>query len=170
MGKLGRTVLALALLVAASGCSVAPMAQACPAIAHSTVIPVKITGPHASSVAAVQICSNDNDCSSGIPVQAPQQPSAAPFPPPVPPSSAAPTGSKEVPPGPFTYFSTSHISHGDWQIETGMVQPAAVTAQALNPQCVVLARAEASLEWTRISGSEGCGGNQRSTPILLTTS
>jgi hypothetical protein len=170
MGKWGRTALALALLVAATGCSVPPVARACPAIAHSTVIPVGITGTHASSVAAVQICSDDNDCSSGIPVQAPQQPSATPSPPPVPPSSAAPTASKEVPRGPFAHFRTSQISHEAWQIETEMVQPAAVTAQALNSQGVVLATAEASLEWTRISGSEECGGNQRSTPILLTTS
>lgn len=169
MGTLGRSALLLASLLTAAGCSVPPVAQACPLIAHSTVIPVEITGPTTSSVAVVQICSNANDCSSGVPVQAPRQPSAVPSPPPIPPSNPASTANEELPPAPFASFRTSRISDGAWEIETEMVQPKVVTAQALDSEGDVLARVEASLAWTRISGSDECGGNQRSTPILVET-
>lgn len=64
---------------------------------------------------------------------------------------------------------TSRIDQQNWQIETDMVAPTAVTAQALDVHGVVLVRDEASLEWTRISGSEQCGGDSRSMPILLDT-
>lgn len=165
MGKLGVPAAAFVFLLAASGCSVPPVSQACPAIGHSTVIPVQISGSLAGSVAAVQICSDEEDCSRGVPVGAPLEASV----PPVPSANATQTPAGADPAGPFSHFMTSRIDQANWQIETDMVTPTAVTAQALDLRGRILVRTEAALEWTRISGSEQCGGNARSTPILLNT-
>jgi hypothetical protein len=166
MGILGRTA-ALALVMAVSGCSLTAGGLACTAIGHSTVIPIEITGPQMSSVAAVQLCSDDNDCSSGTPFEAPKPLRTVQPSPPELPGIPASTASNNAPSGPFSYFRTSYLSHGHWEIQTDMVQPSAVTARALDLDGVVLAEVEASLEWTRISGTEECGGNQRSTTIFL---
>lgn len=168
MGKLVVPVAAFVLLLASSGCSSPPVPRECPAIGYSTVIPVQISGSRAGLVAAVQVCSEEQDCSKGVPFGPPLEPSAPPAPPaPSADATSAPSddGSARL----FSHFMTSRIDQQNWQIETDMVAPTAVTAQALDVHGVVLVRDEASLEWTRISGSEQCGGDSRSMPILLDT-
>lgn len=50
-----------------------------------------------------------------------------------------------------------------------MVQPGEVTARALSADGEILASTETGLEWTRVGGSEQCGGPMRATSILLDT-
>lgn len=132
-------------------------------------IPVKIDGSLASSIAAVQLCADEDGCSSGVPVQGPQQPTGTPSPPSAPDSLTAPAEAPSDSTGAFSHFITSRLSDKNWEIETNMVQPAGITAQALGDDGAILARTEAALEWTRTGGSEECGGPARSTPIRLDT-
>ncbi len=167
----GAITAALVTLTAASGCSAPPAVTACPAIAHSTVVPVEISGSRASSVVAVKLCSDEEGCSNGVPVQPPQQPTATlpPPPPPPPDTFATPAPQQSQPTELFSQFITSRISEEKWEVQTSMVQPAEVTAQALDASGTILAITQAPLEWTRIGGSEECGGPSRSTPVRLDT-
>lgn len=168
MRKLGAVLAASVLLTAVIGCSMQVVPTACPALGHSTVIPIEVSGSRADAVAAVQICSDNDCCSSGEPVQPPQEPVEQQAPKP-PGSLAMPATHKSEPVSLFSSFNASQISEENWEIGTDMVQPAAVTVQALDSSGEVLVRTEAALEWTRISGSEECGGDARSTTVRVDT-
>lgn len=171
MGKQRVPAAALILLVTSSGCASAPVPRACPLIGYLTVIPVQISGSRAGLVAAVQVCSEEQDCSKGVPAGPPLEASVPPAPP-TPPASlsdATPAPPDDGSAGPFSHFITSRNDQENWQIQTDMVTATEVTAQALDVDGMVLVRDEVALEWTRISGSEQCCGDSRSTPILLDT-
>lgn len=167
MRNFGAVLGASVLLTAVIGCSMQVVPTACPAIGHSTVIPIEVIGTRAGAVAAVQICSDDG-CSSGVPVQPPQEPVEQQ--PPKPPGSlGTPVTHQPEPVSLFSSSRASRVSEESWEIETDMVQPAEVTVQALDSFGEVLVRTEAALEWTRISGSEECGGDARSSTVRLNT-
>jgi hypothetical protein len=77
--------------------------------------------------------------------------------------------SRADPSGPYSSFTTTRLSEESWEIETGMVLPEEVMVQALDAQGLILAEVKETLEWTRINGTEECGGNTRSNPIRLIT-
>ena len=168
MGKLGAALAASVVLTAVVGCSTQVVPTACPAIGYSTVVSVEVSGPRTDAVAAVQICSDDDGCSNGAPLQAPSDPLESPsLKPPSP--LVTPETHQSEPVSLFSSFFTFRISEKSWEIGTGMVQPTVAIVQALDSSGEVLARTEAALEWTRIGGSEQCGGNTRSTTVRLDT-
>lgn len=169
MRKLSAVLAASVVLTAVIGCSTPVIPRDCPAIGHSTVIPIEVGGPRADDVVAVQICSDEDGCSTGVPVQAPHEPMRDPSPKPPSPMAMSATSQSEPAASLFASFRTTRSSEKNWKIETDMVQPATATFQALGSSGEVLVRTEAALEWTRISGSEECGGNARSTTVSLDT-
>lgn len=167
MGKREATPSALVLLVLLTGCSNPSLPPACPALAYSTVIAVEISGGRADAVAAVRVCSEENECSDGSPVAVPRstaRPSNTP-------EAGSPSiGTDPAPSGPFSSFTTSRLNSGEWEIETAMVLPDSVTVQALDINSQVLAQGDGTLKWTRINGTEECGGNASAGPVVLTVS
>lgn len=121
-----------------------------------------------ATVSAFVLLTAVSGCSTGEPAQAPQQPVKSLLPKPSE-SLATPAPHQSEPATLFSSFRTSRISQEKWRIETGMVQPPAVTVQALDSYGEVLVRIDAALDWTRISGSEECGGDARSTTVHIDT-
>jgi hypothetical protein len=89
--------------------------------------------------------------------------------PPAPNTEPAAGTSRATPSGPYSSFTTARLSEASWEIETGMVFPEEVTVRALDSQGLILTEVKKTLEWTRINGTEECGGNTRSNPIRLNT-
>lgn len=173
MGKRVATRSAPILLILLTGCSSPSSLPACPAIAYSTIIAVELSGGGAGAVAAVRVCSQDNECSDGSPVEVPRQASegARTALPSTAPEAGDPLiGTDLAPSGPISSFTASRLSLGEWEIETAMVLPDSVNVQALDGDSRVVAQVDEVLTWTRISGTEECGGNARSGPVVLTVS
>ncbi|MDR7081160.1 hypothetical protein J2X01_000429 [Arthrobacter ginsengisoli] len=172
--KLGIAKLAVALLLAAgtAGCS-GPIA--CPAIAWSNSLTVTLDGS-VENVALVELCAADV-CSVRMdsPVPFPStsvSPGAVPAPvAPGPPSAlSAPPSISPLPASssmPFSSYTASRIDDRTWKVSFLMQSPKHVTVRALAADGTVLAEREVDLGWTRVGGSEQCGGPATAGPIGL---
>ncbi|WP_193342733.1 hypothetical protein [Pseudarthrobacter sp. AB1] len=150
--KSGWRILGTSLLVAmglpTTGCSVI-----CPAVGYASVITVNVEG-NAAAVDEVQLCS-DQGCSERLPDYGPAVPmkSVQPgLPSPTAPSPAAPS----TPPVAFLGTRTDAKTWTFSISQRGL--PKHVTVRALAPNKTVLAEQENDLVWTRVGGSEQCGG------------
>ncbi|WP_146069165.1 hypothetical protein [Arthrobacter sp. ZGTC412] len=153
------------LAVSTAGCATPGV---CPAIGWSNSAIVVLDGP-VDGVAKVQFCL-DGNCSMtpqpstapkntvtpGVSASAGQAESAAPATP------GTPVGDSKYSP-----FSGKKIDDRTWQFSTAMNAPKKATVRALAASGEVLAAREVDLTWTRVGGSEQCGGPSTTGPIPL---
>ncbi|MFF1254855.1 hypothetical protein ACFVYC_20500 [Pseudarthrobacter sp. NPDC058329] len=155
------------LLILVSGTAGCATPGVCPAIGWSNSATVVLDGP-VDGVDTVQFCP-DGACSiTPQPTTAPKS-TIAPGPSAIPGQAAtavpaapgADSGSKYSP-----YFGKK-IDDRTWQFSAPMNAPAKATVRALAASGEVLAAREVELTWTRVGGSEQCGGPSTAGPITL---
>ena len=141
------------------GCSVLPQ-LACPAIGWVNMASVTLEGA-VQKVDTVQLCV-DGACSITadqlqrldepltIATELPDAQGPAP--------TSAPT---TVPP------IASRIDDHTWTFQVGMSAPKAVIVRARSADGTVLAEREVTLKWTRVGGTEQCGGPSEAGPVIL---
>ncbi len=152
----------LVAVLAASLAGCAP--EACPAIGWSSSLTVELTGD-TSPVHLVELCS-EGTCSG--PVQRAPDTGAKNFLP-VPSTGAVSRGpvsegTELEEPSPY---SASRVDDNTWHMGFMMQTPTAVTVRALTAGGKVLAEENFTLEWTRVGGSEQCGGPMKADPVVL---
>lgn len=154
-GILNMAVLLVAA-VPAAGCS-----TVCPAVGYASIITVTVAGDN-SAVDEVQLCSNlgcsERQADYGLPVPiktvAPDTPT---------PTETAP-GSTHTP-APFLGTRTAPDT---WAFTVSSAPlPQHVALRALSAGRTLLAQQETDLVWTRVGGSEQCGGPVTTPPIIL---
>ena len=175
--KAGPARLAVALLLglATAGCSgEAPVA--CPAIAWSNSLTVSLDGAVAN-VSRVEFCADDV-CSvrADGPVRVPEtlvSPGSVPPPdttqpgaPPAGAPGAAPSGTAPSAP-PYSPFTVARVDERTWKVSLMMRAPKTATITAYSADGSVLARRDVELGWTRVGGSEACGGPGTAGPVRL---
>lgn len=157
--------LLLILAISTAGCATPGV---CPAIGWSNSATVVLDGP-VDGVAKVQFCP-DGICSvtpqpstapkstiaPGLPALPGQAETAAPATP------GQPVGDPDYSP----YFGKK-IDDRTWQFSTPMSAPKKATVRAMAASGEVLAEREVDLTWTRVGGSEQCGGPSTAGPITL---
>ena len=174
-------MLAVATLLAAgtAGCSgVAP--NACPALAWFNSVTVSLDGS-ADKVHLVELCA-DGVCSvrADGPVRVPYSPvspGAVPAPVTTLPVTALPAPSASLPvtalPAPsasepaYSPFTASRVDERTWRVSLLMRSPTTVTLTAYSADGTVLARRGLEPGWTRVGGSEACGGPATAGPVRL---
>ena len=177
--KRGPGVLAVATLLAAgtAGCSgVAP--NACPALAWFNSVTVSLDGS-ADKVHLVELCADDV-CSvrADGPVRVPEtsvSPGAVPAPVTALPGTALPAPSASLsgtalPPTSepaYSPFTASRVDERTWRVSLLMRSPKTVTLTAYSADGTVLARRGLEPGWTRVGGSEACGGPSTAGPVRL---
>ncbi len=155
--KLGRGILgvvaALAgVVVPSAGCTI----NACPAIGYARTLTVNIEG-NVAAVSDVRVC-DETGCSQ-------PEPTAAS---PVPMKSVVTEFSPE--PQPTVSYPPFHSHREDqdtWVFTVSSGDPTKVTVRALAADGTVLAEREQELVWTRVGGTEQCGGPVTTPPIQL---
>lgn len=163
----GPAGLAAALLLAAAtaGCS-GPEPNVCPAIAWFNTLTVSLDGS-VDQVSLVEFCA-DGACSvrADGPARAPET-SVAPG------TVPAPATTLPVTPGPsrsvpdYSPFTAARVDDRTWQISLMMRSPKAATIRAYAADGTVLARRDVEPGWTRVGGSEACGGPETAGPVML---
>ncbi len=155
--KSGRGILGVfaALAVVAmpsAGCTI----NACPAIGYVRTLTVHIEG-NIAAVSDVKVC-DETRCSE-------PEPTAAS---PVPLKTVVTEFSPEPQPT-VTYapFYSHREDQDTWVFTVSSGDPAKVTVRALAADGTVLAEREQELVWTRVGGSEQCGGPVTTPPILV---
>ena len=133
--------------------------DACPAIGYVSSLTVNVTG-NAAAVSEVRLCDNKG-CSQPAPTPGP----------PATKETVAPTFAPEVPsptpPASFPPFHGQRTDSDTWVFTLSLGTPSDITVRALGADGAVLAEQEHHLEWTRVGGSERCGGPMATPPILL---
>ena len=173
--KPGAARLALALLLAgaATGCSDS-VPRACPALAWFNSLTVFLDGA-VEKVSQVELCADDvcsvrADGPASFPVTS-VSPGAVPAPEATLPLSPATT--LPVPRAPGTSspasspFTVSRVDDRTWTASLLMRSPKTVTVTAYGPDGSVLARRNVEPGWTRVGGSEACGGPVTAGPVRL---
>ncbi|HEX9086136.1 MAG TPA: hypothetical protein VF867_01255 [Arthrobacter sp.] len=126
----------------------------CPAVGWVSTVTVRLEGD-VTAVDDVELCTAGG-CS--VPDVAPPQPatpkSAVPSPPVDPSPSVAP-------------FASSRTAVNSWVFTVRGRLPDEVTARVLAKGGTLLAEQPSRLEWTRVGGSEECGGPMTTQPITL---
>lgn len=166
MKRLYSVPLSLLLISGAAGCSTPP--GVCPAIGWSNSATVVLDGP-VDQVAKVRFCP-DGVCSiTPQPTTAPKStitPSDGSLPgqaaPAAPATPGAPVAGTQYSP----YFGKK-VDDRTWQFSTPMNAPKRATVRALNAEGDALAERDVELTWTRVGGSEQCGGPLTAGPITL---
>jgi len=158
--KRGWGILNIAVLlvaaVPAAGCS-----TVCPAVGYASIITVTLAGEN-SAVDEVQLCS-DLGCSERQPDYGPPAPIKTVVPGAATPAETLP-GSAHTP-APFLGTRTAPDT---WAFTVSSAPlPQHVTLRALSTDRAVLAEQETDLVWTRVGGSEQCGGPVTTPPIIL---
>ena len=148
----------LAWSPAVVGCS---FSNVCPAIGWINTVAVTLDG-HTQDVAVVELCA-DNVCS--VPHQI-QSTSGEPAPTKTLSPSQLATGTS-LPDATGALFHASQSSEHSWEIATGMSTPKNATVRALSARGEVLAERDVTLNWSRVGGSESCGGPGEADPISL---
>ena len=148
--------LALAVgVVPTTGCSI----NACPAIGYVSSLTVNIEG-NVSAVTEVRVC-DATGCSQPAP-----RPGT-----PMPMKSVVPEFSPEPPsPSPPVSYAPFYGNQEDgdtWAFTMSFGTPDHVTVRALAADGTVLAEQEHDLVWTRVGGTEQCGGPVTTPPIQL---
>jgi hypothetical protein len=133
-----------------TGCSI----NACPAIGYVRTLTVNIEG-NLAAVSEVSVC-NETGCS---------QPTVGT---PLPMKTVVTEFSPEPQPT-VTYapFYGHREDQDTWIFTVGFGDPANVTVRALAADGTVLAEQEHGLVWTRVGGTEQCGGPITTPPIQL---
>ncbi|KRE44558.1 hypothetical protein ASG92_12890 [Arthrobacter sp. Soil736] len=165
MKRLYAVPLSLFLASGAAGCSTP---EACPAIGWSNSATVVLEG-RVDDVAKVQFCA-DGVCSvTPQPTTAPKStitPSDGPI------AGQAATAAP-VTPGtpvrgkPYSPYFGKKVNDRTWQFSATMNAPKGATVRVLNAEGGVLAERDVELTWTRVGGSEQCGGPSKAGPIAL---
>jgi len=148
----------LAWSSAVVGCS---FPTVCPAIGWINTVTVTLEG-QTQDVAGVELCA-DNACS--VPRQ--NQPTSDE---PAPVETLTPSQLATGTPSPGATgvpFHASQSSDHSWEIATGMATPKNATVRALSASGEVLAERDVTLNWSRVGGSESCGGPGEADPISL---
>lgn len=150
-----RLAVALLLAGATAGCS-GSVPNACPALAWFNTLTVALDGS-AERVSLVEFCAEDV-CSvrSDGPVRVPVTS--------VSPGSVPPPATT---PPPFNPFAASRVDDRTWKLSLLMRSPKTVTVTAYAADGSVLARRNVDLGWTRVGGSEACGGPGTAGPVRL---
>jgi hypothetical protein len=135
-----------------TGCSI----NACPAIGYVSTLTVNIEG-NGDAVSDVTVC-------DGTGCSAPEPTAATPVP--------EKTVATEFTPGPqptltFAPFYGRREDGNTWVFTVNSDSPSKVTVRALAADGMVLAEQEHNLVWTRVGGTEQCGGPVTTPPILL---
>ncbi|MDT0168896.1 hypothetical protein [Pseudarthrobacter sp. BRE9] len=159
--KTGWGILGTGLLLAATlgtvGCSFV-----CPASGYASIITVNVEG-NAAAVDEVQMCS-DQGCSQRLPDYAPAIPMKTVQP--GVPGSDTPT--PFIPATPPAAFLGTRTDIDTWAFSISQADlPEHVTVRALGADKAVLAEQRNDLVWTRVGGSEQCGGPVTTPPIIL---
>lgn len=148
------TVLAIGV-VPATGCS----GVACPAIGYVSTLTVNIEG-NAAAVSEVSVC-DKTGCSEPEPTAAtpaPQKTVVTEI------SPGSPEPQPTVSRAPFY----SHREDPDtWAFTLGFGTPSEVTVKAHAADGTVIAEKNQALVWTRVGGTEQCGGPITTPPIQL---
>ena len=141
------------------GCSMLPQI-ACPAIGWVNMASVTLEGAvqkvHTVQLCVAGVCSVTADEMQRldepltIATELPDAQGPAP--------TSAPT---TVPP------IASRIDDHTWTFQVGMSAPKAVIVRARSADGTVLAEREVTLEWTRVGGTEQCGGPGEAGPVIL---
>lgn len=165
--KTGPASLAVALLLAAAtaGCS-GSVPNACPAIAWFNSLTVSLDGA-VEQVSLVEFCA-DGVCSvrADGPVRVPEayvSPGAVPAPATTLAVTAAPVPSRPS----YSPFTVARVDDRTWKVSLMMQSPKTVTIRAYSADASVLAQREVELRWTRVGGSEACGGPETAGPVRL---
>ena len=166
-----RLVVVLLLAVATAGCAVS-VPRACPAIAWSNSLTVSLDGA-AEKVSRVEFCAEDV-CSvrADGPARVPEtvvSPGSVP-PPPSTTLAVTPTPAPTVPtPSAPSYspFTVARIDNRTWKISLMMRSPQTAIITAYAADGSILAQRGVDLGWTRVGGSEACGGPATAGPVRL---
>jgi len=153
-GILGTLAVAMTGVVPLSGC----VTDACPAIGYVSTLTVNVDG-NAAAVRELKPC-DEHRCSVPEPT-----PGTA-----IPKRSIEPTFSPDtVTPAPATYppFTFRKSDDDTWVFTLGLGAPSNVTVSAVGEDGSVLAEQDYELTWTRVGGSERCGGPVTTPPISL---
>lgn len=165
-----RLAAALLLAVATAGCSGAAP-DACPAIAWFNTVAVSLDGS-VEEVSLVEFCA-EGACSvrADGPVRAPAAPvtpGAVPAPATTLAVDPAPSRSMPAPPVPsYSPFTVTRVDDRTWKVSLMMRSPKTVTIKAYSTDGAVLAQRDVELRWTRVGGSEACGGPETAGPVRL---
>lgn len=126
----------------------------CPAVGWGSSITVRLEGD-VTAVSDVELCTAEG-CS--VPGLASPQPAS--------PKSAVPD-SPGGPSAPMAPFDSSRSAVNSWLFTVRGQLPEQVTARVLAEDGKLLAQRQSRLEWTRVGGSEECGGPMTTQPITL---
>ncbi|WP_427007257.1 hypothetical protein [Pseudarthrobacter sp. H2] len=151
--KLAGLAIALLLAGGTAGCS-APIA--CPALAWMNSVTVTLDG-RVEAVSLVELCADDvcsirSDGPATFPVTS-VSPGAMPAP-----ATSAPS---------FNPYYAARVDDRTWTVSLLMRSPERVRVRALSADGAVLAERDVELGWTRVGGSEQCGGPATAGPITL---
>lgn len=144
-----------ALIVAGLQVTACDFPVACPAIGYVSTITVNLEG-HIKEVDEVRLCT-DQGCS----VPAPSA-GTLPMKSIAPDYSPTPEASQPRPP-----FFATQTDADTWVFSLGVGLPEQVTVRAVAIDGTVLAEQDSELVWTRVGGSEQCGGPMATPPITL---
>jgi hypothetical protein len=139
-------------VVPTTGCSI----NACPAIGYARTLTVNIEG-NVGAVSDVRVC-DETRCSE------PEPTAGAPVP-----KKTVITEFSPDPQQTVTYppFHSRREDQDTWVFTVNSGDPARVTVRALAADGTMLAEQEHDLVWTRVGGTEQCGGPVTAPPILL---
>jgi hypothetical protein len=139
-------------VVPTTGCSI----NACPAIGYVRTLTVNIEG-NLAAVSDVSVC-NESGCSQ------PEPTAGTPLP-----MKTVVTEFSPEPQPTVTYapFYSRREDQDTWAFTVSFGDPARVTVRALAADGTALAQQEHDLVWTRVGGSEQCGGPVTTPPIQL---
>lgn len=157
--------LSLLLISGAAGCATQGV---CPAIGWSNSATVVLEGP-VGAVAKVQFCPDGVCSATPQPTTAPKS-TITPTDGALPGQAAATAPATPGTPVPGTVYSINTARKVDdrtWQFNVSMSAPTKATIKALDARGEVLAQRDVDLTWTRVGGSEQCGGPSTAGPITL---
>lgn len=141
------------------GCSMLPQ-LACPAIGWVNTATVTLQGA-VEKVHTVQLCI-DGTCSiTTDEIQRQDEPPQL--------ATATPDAQGPAPTSVPTTVPPigSRIDDHTWTFQLGMSAPKAVTVRASSVYGTALAERDVTLEWTRVGGTEQCGGPAEAAPVIL---
>ena len=160
-----RLAAALLLALATAGCS-GSGPDVCPTIAWFNTLTVTLDGS-AEKVSLVEFCA-EGVCSvrADVPVPAPGA-SVTPDAGPTPDTTLAvtPAPSRSAPG--YSPFTAARVDDRTWRVSLMMQSPKTVTIRAYAADGSLLARRDVEPGWTRVGGSEACGGPETAGPVRL---